>query len=291
MSPSSRTDGMSSGSGSERLLDLLCDQATCGLSEAERAEFEALCDEFPEINDGSLERAAAAADVAMSRGAGLAMPAHLRAKIQSQGERVVRGGPAERDHSRPALKVVGESSGAQRVDRFKFGGWLVAAAAIVLAAIGWLRPPTGGKAPTPGTNPTVANAPASEVRERLLASADDAVVIPLADWDDPEQKGVTGDVVWSESEQTGFLRLVGLKQNDPTVEQYQLWIVDSRGMGQRISGALFDAKPDPATGEVIVRIDPEIATQGAAAFALTIEQPGGVWVSDMTRRVVIGAKG
>ena len=290
MSASNRANDRSNGAGSDRLLDLMCDHATFGLSAAERAEFDALCAEFPEMNDGSIERAAAAADVAMSRGTDVAMPGHLMARIQSQGERIVRGGTSGARDEAPALRVVGESAGAKRVDRFRFGGWLAAAAAIVLAAIGWLRPPAGGGSGS-GTDPTVASRPASEVRERLLASADDAVVIPLADWDNPEQKGVTGDVVWSESEQTGFLRLVGLKQNDPSVEQYQLWIVDSRGMDQRISGALFDAKPDPVTGEVVVRIEPEIATKGAAAFALTIEKPGGVWVSDMTRRVVIGAKG
>lgn len=125
----------------------------------------------------------------------------------------------------------------------------------------------------------------------MLASAPDVTTIPLGAWDNPEQPSVTGDVVWSEAAQTGYLRLVGLKPNDPGVEQYQLWIVDSRGMNQRISGALFDANPDPTTGEVIVKIDPRIETQDAVAFALTIEKPGGVWVSDMTRRVVIGAKG
>lgn len=290
MSASNHASG-ASGAGGDRLLDLLCDRATCGLSEAERAEFEALCAEFPELNDGSIERAAAAADVAISRGGVERMPDHLRTKILLDGQRIVSGqgasGASRRAPERTPTSV--RASGARRSDPMRIGGWLAAAAAIVVAAIGWMRP--GGTGVAPDTTPPVAIRPASEVRAQLLASAPDAVVIPLADWDNPEQAGVTGDVVWSESEQAGYLRLAGLKRNDPTVEQYQLWIVDSRGMGQRISGALFDATPDPVTGEVVVRIEPRIATQGAAAFALTIEKPGGVWVSDMTRRVVIGAKG
>lgn len=270
--------------GRDRLHDLMCDQATLGLSDAERAEFDALCDEFPELNDGSIERAAAAADVALSRGRVEQMPDHLRSKILLDGQRIAseygaasgsRRGP-DRTHSTARASV------ARRADPMRIGGWLAAAAAIVVAAVGWLRPVGGGSG---------GDAPPAAARERLIASAPDAVVIPMGDWDNPEQAGVTGDVVWSESAQTGYLRLAGLRRNDPTVEQYQLWIVDSRGMGQRISGALFDATPDPVTGEVVVRIEPEIATQGAAAFALTIEKPGGVWVSDMTRRVVIGAKG
>lgn len=271
--------------GRARLEDLICDRATLGLSDAERAEFEALCDEFPELNDGSIERAAAAADVAISRGGVEQMPDHLRSKILLDGQRIasehVAAGASRRGPDRTPMTP--RASVVRRTDPMRIGGWLAAAAAIVVAAVGWLRPVGGG---------SDANAPApATARERLIASASDAVVIPMADWDNPEQPGVKGDVVWSESEQTGYLRLAGLKPNDPTVEQYQLWIVDSRGMGQRISGALFDAKPDPVTGEVVVRIEPEIATKGAAAFALTIEKPGGVWVSDMTRRVVIGAKG
>jgi hypothetical protein len=280
------TPDRTNSAGSDRLLDLMCDHATCGLSDADRAEFEALCAQFPELNDGSIERAAAAADLAFAGAESrVPMPAQLKARIQAQGERMVVSGAPVRSGERAAPMRIPST----RRDPMRALGWLAAAAAVVLAAIGWLRPPNQGGGPN--VDPPVSNRSPSEVRQQLLASAPDAVVIPMGDWDSPEQPGVKGDVVWSEAEQTGYIRLVGLKENDPAVEQYQLWIVDSRGMGQRISGALFDAKPDPVTGEVIVRIEPEIATQGAAAFALTIEKPGGVWVSDMTRRVVIGAKG
>lgn len=281
----------------DRLLDLLADDATLGLSGQERAELDALLRDFPGANDGSMERAAAAADLAMGGGgrAFESMPSHLRAKILADGERIASGYAASR--TGPArMAITAGSAGAGRdvarlgrTNRVAVAGWLAAAAAVVIAAMGWMRP--SGVSPAPNYVPPWVNETSSEARGRLLASADDAVVIPLGEWDNPEQPGVTGDVVWSESAQRGYLRLAGLKPNDPSVEQYQLWIVDSRGMGQRISGALFDAKPDPATGEVIVEIEPQIATQGAAAFALTIEKPGGVWVSDMTRRVVIGAKG
>lgn len=277
----------------DRLLDLMCDEALCGLSASERAELEALSREFPGVDDGSFERAAAAADLAMSGARVEAMPEHLRSKLLASGERMAAEFRAGVSGSRTAPARVGTATGlgaARQRDSLRFGGWLAAAAAVVVAAIAWMRP-AGNTATGPGPVTPIATVRPSEARERLMASAADAVVIPVGDWDNPEQPGVTGDVVWSESAQRGYLRLAGLKPNDPTVEQYQLWIVDSRGMGQRISGALFDARPDPATGEVVVEIEPQIATQGAAAFALTIEKPGGVWVSDMTRRVVIGAKG
>jgi len=107
------------------------------------------------------------------------------------------------------------------------------------------------------------------------------------EWDNPEIRGVGGEVTWSESSQRGVMSFVNLPANDPTKAQYQLWIIDERGMGQRINGAIFDAKG----GACEVQIRPSIAVKNAAAFAVTIEQPGGTWVSDMTRRVVIAKKG
>ena len=131
---------------------------------------------------------------------------------------------------------------------------------------------------------------------RFATAHPDAVKATIGDFNDltsgapPEIRGVTGEVVWSDSAQKGFLKLTGMPANDPTKEQYQLWIVDgTRGLGQRISGAVFDIPKDvvAAKGEVIVPIDPQLHVNKAAVFAVTIEKTGGVWVSDMTRRAVI----
>jgi len=61
-------------------------------------------------------------------------------------------------------------------------------------------------------------------------------------------------------------------------------------MEQRVSGGVFSGSEGSATGEIIVPIEPGLAIQGAGAFAVTIEPPGGNAVSDMKRRVVIAAK-
>jgi anti-sigma-K factor RskA len=106
------------------------------------------------------------------------------------------------------------------------------------------------------------------------------------EWEGPEQRGVRGEVAWSEAAQRGYMTFEGLAPNDPTEEQYQLWIIDERGLEQRISGGVFDADED---GNLVVEIEPAVEIHNAAAFAVTIERPGGVWVSDMTRRVVIAA--
>ncbi len=117
----------------------------------------------------------------------------------------------------------------------------------------------------------------------------DAVTLQWGAWSDEsvqaELTGVTGEVVWSDQAQTGVMRLANLPFISGTV--YQLWIIDAeRGMAQRVSGAIFQG----GSREAFVPIEPRLSIGRAAAFAITIEQPGGTWVSDMTRRVVIAAR-
>lgn len=102
-----------------------------------------------------------------------------------------------------------------------------------------------------------------------------------------EQRQVTGDVIWNDELQTGYLRFVGLDVNDPDVEQYQVWVIDERGMEQKVSGGVFNAT---AEGEVIVPIDPGIPVGRVALFAITVEDPGGTWVPDLRRRVVVAPR-
>ncbi len=103
-----------------------------------------------------------------------------------------------------------------------------------------------------------------------------------------EQPGVAGDVVWNDEREQGFLRFTGLAVNDPDVEQYQVWIIDERGMEQKVSGGVFNAT---AQGEVIVPIEPGIDVGRVALFAITVENPGGTWVPDLQRRVVVAPRG
>lgn len=103
----------------------------------------------------------------------------------------------------------------------------------------------------------------------------------------PEQPDVQGDVVWNDELQQGYLRFVGLDVNDPTSEQYQVWLIDERGMEQKVSGGVFNATRD---GEVIVPIEPGIDVGRVALFAITVEDPGGIWVPNLDRRVVVAPR-
>ena len=103
-----------------------------------------------------------------------------------------------------------------------------------------------------------------------------------------EQPGISGDAVWNDEAKTGYLRFVGLKVNDPRIEQYQVWVIDERGLEQKVSGGIFNATAD---GEVIVPIKPGIDVGKVVLFAITIEKPGGTWVPDLKRRVVVAPRG
>jgi hypothetical protein len=164
--------------------------------------------------------------------------------------------------------------------------WLAAAACLLVAggAVWWAYQHTqqGPVAP-----PVVATTPATE-RAALLANATDATKITWTVTQDATGRNATGDVVWSPSQQRGFMRFVGLAPNDPTQYQYQLWIFDkTRDQAFPVDGGVFDVS---STGEVVVTINPKLKVNDLGLFAVTIEKPGGVVVSKRERIVVTAAR-
>jgi len=132
---------------------------------------------------------------------------------------------------------------------------------------------------------------AAEDRISLLQQNPDNVQIAWTATDIPEAKGVTGDVVWNARLQQGYLRFKGLSANDPGKEQYQAWIFDEgRDPKFPVDAGVFDitlASKDEATGDLIIPIDPKLLIKNPAAFAVTLETPGGVVVTDKKRVVVL----
>ena len=164
-------------------------------------------------------------------------------------------------------------------------GWWAAAAAGLMAIVGWWPQLTGSptelRTPVAGVEPERGQSTASELRAELLA-ASDALRI---DWTATDfAAGATGDVVWSQADQRGFLRIEGLAVNDPTELQYQLWIFDDE-QEHPVDGGVFDIGSD---GEVIVPIDAKLTVAAPTLFAVTIEKPGGVVVSDQQRIALVG---
>jgi hypothetical protein len=119
-------------------------------------------------------------------------------------------------------------------------------------------------------------------RARLLASG--RIVLRRA-WragNDPTGLLVSGDVVWDPATQTGYMRFVGLRRNEPNAEQYQLWIFDARRDERYpVDGGVFNVS-GAASGDVIP-IKAKLSVSVPLMFAVTIEHPGGVVVSDRAR--------
>ena len=173
-----------------------------------------------------------------------------------------------------------------------YGGWLAAAACLVLAVLGWQRtpPPAPVAVVTPPAPVVPVERPvptAAEERAALLAKAD-SLKITLGATKDPAAAGMTGDVVWDPVTQRGFLHFAGLAANDPAVLQYQIWIFDAgRDKRYPVDGGVFDV-PANAT-EVVIPIRASLMVLKPAAFAVTIEKPGGVVVSGREHVVALGA--
>ncbi len=268
----------------DRLMDLLVVRATHGLSEPEAAELETLLRQYPNVDEDQFDYAAAAlASAFVSADEATTLPASLRQRIEQQF-------PAA-STSQSTLRIAGrgestdhlvDTRSTRRPSVFGNLGWLAAAACLGLAIFAWL-PKLRGTAKVDGN--TVV---------RFAQANADAFTISWTDFnaldtkEPPEVRNVKGQVVWSDTAQSGYMRFDNLPKNDPTKESYQLWIIDAeRGLSQRVSGAVFDATGD---AETIVPIQPQLPISKAAVFAVTIERPGGVVVSDMHRRVSLAAR-
>jgi hypothetical protein len=310
------SDTRPQGQPDEAMVDLLIKQVTEGLSPDEQRALDALDGETASAYARDLERAAAAVTLAASAPAGGAteqsLPAGLAQRLAQQASEHF----ASADHLASVDKVAdiaaARSSKADqarasatptpRANRYGGYGWLAAAACLVLAIFGWERSPSPqvtpvAEVPTPSpeiaapTLPLVPPAPPTPAEERAaLLAKSDSLKIPLAATKDPAAAGMSGDVVWDPVTQRGFLHFAGLAANDPAVHQYQIWIFDAgRDKRYPVDGGVFDVPANAA--EVVIPIRATLMVRKPAAFAVTVEKPGGVVVSGREHVVALGAIG
>lgn len=101
-----------------------------------------------------------------------------------------------------------------------------------------------------------------------------------------EFNDIAGDVVWSDTEQKGFMHFHGLPINDPSREQYQLWIFDeNRDDALPVDGGVFDI----TEVDTVISINAKLPITKAKLFAVTIEKPGGTVKSDRKRLPVLAS--
>ena len=300
-----------------RARELLLERATEGLDDAEAAELAALGAD----HDLSFDLAAASIDLATLRDVD-EMPAGVADKIlvaagvaQPQLPSTLAGVVPQRPPQPSPTKIPSTLAGVtparpigatvpqpQPVDELAaarankpsrapmIAAYLAAAAAIALAvgAVLWARQQEPKVITKEVEKVVMPSTPTPiEARAQLLATANDVTTLAWTATEDPAAKGASGDVVWSESQQRGFMRFVGLAVNDPKQLQYQLWIFDKhRDQAFPVDGGVFDITP---AGEVIVPISAKLPVGEPVLFAVTVEKPGGVVVSKRERIVVTAA--
>jgi anti-sigma-K factor RskA len=270
----------------ERATELLADRATQGLTEEEKTELQNLLGDSQDWETSDFDLAAAALNLSSLR-AVEPLPVHLRAKVEQDAFRwlaeyqppaapeVVRP-PAQRAKLPSAQLTRVTPFPGPRVSWGQRAGWYLAAAACLALALTFAWPYLNG----------TSDGPAADLRARLLNAGGDVVALNWTPTGIPEGEGVTGDVVWSQTRQQGFMRFRNLKPNDAQSYTYQLWIFDgTRDERYPVDGGYFDI-PAGQT-EVVVPIKAKLPVNKAALFALTIEPPGGVVVSKREKIVVV----
>ncbi len=268
----------------EKLIDLLIKKAVSGLDEAEQHELDAL-DSDTASEFRSLEMTAAAINVA-----GIAvdepLPAHLYTKIAANAEQFVAAAEMESSPWSPA-KPRHQEVEREGISWFGWLGWAAAAAACIALALNlWItRTPQNNQAniKPPTAIPKVLTL--GEQREEMMRSAIGTVKANWTAGNVKEMNQISGDVVWSDEKQAGYMRFKGLPKNDGTKETYQLWIFDkTQDKATPIDGGTFDVTSD---GEVVIPINAKLKAKGPEMFAITIEKPGGVVVSKREKLAAI----
>lgn len=267
----------------ERLLDLLADHALFELGPEEERELAGLLEIYPEYRDDDTFSLTAAAITLAGLETREEMPAGLKGRLVANANGYFEA--VEDEAARPVL-----TEARSNVIEFKprglswnWLGWAAAAAACVALVINiWLtRPPKefdlgGGIQPVIDQSLTPA-----QMRQRLMDTSPDMTKAVWTAGNMRELKEIGGDIVWSDAKQAGYMRFTGLPANDGTKETYQLWIFDeTQDPKTPIDGGVFNVN---ANGEVIIPITAKLKAKNPKMFAITVEKPGGVVVSDRLR--------
>ena len=255
----------------ERLEILLVDRATTGLSTDEAAELDQLMRSLGIEDDNSFDLTAAAIDAAVASEQSELLPDRIRKSAIDSAANFF--GPD--DPNKAIVSLPQKSPGS--ISRRDVISALVIAASLLVAAFVWF-----------GKTDEQSLSVAQRYEQFVGQPPSDIVRIDWSSSGQPIGEGVEGNVSWSDKDQTGFMTFKGLTKNDPNDEQYQLWIFDKdRDEKYPVDGGVFDISS--SSDETIVVIDPKIRVSKATLFAITIEQPGGVVVSDRKRLPVVAA--
>ena len=246
-----------------RLGELLIDQATEGLSDTDQAELDHLLDKHPALDAEVFARTAAAVDLALAD-ATQAMPQHLAKSVAAE---------AQHQFKRP--EAIKPAIAARPETHAKRMYWLALAASVVLAVAGWW----------PRLNHQEVKTTLDQQLAEFNKATTDASEFMWSVADEALAPGASGKVVWSHAKQAGFMVFDGLPTNEPKAAQYQLWIFDEkRDERHPVDGGVFNIERGAS---VVVPIVPTLHVTKVVLFAVTLEQPGGVVVSDRSKLALV----
>jgi Anti-sigma-K factor rskA len=246
----------------QRTMELLAGRVLGDMTQLEEAELRDLENSTPLRQfEFELERTAAAVQLALLNDSNIEpIPLALKQQIPTGSPKVTSAAQSPWN-LREAL------------------AWVGCAACLFLAVMVWRsRNSVDDNSPKP--------IPALYAREEFIRNTKDKLLVQWSPGKHPFAEAVGGDVIWSNEQQQGYMRFVGMPINDPKVEQYQLWIIDPERDDEPIDGGVFDIT---SSGEEIVPIYAKLKVLRPAAFAITVEKPGGVVVSKQDRLPLLAA--
>jgi hypothetical protein len=252
-----------------RFDELCAGRAIGDLSPEEERELANLCQQHGVSPDSTFDLVAAAVQAdALTNSANSAnpLPAHLAKRLHDWSDTMLAANPTADNVILPRIPTW------QKIVRSPLTGWAAAAAVFIISL-----------AITRDENPL----PPAQAAQRLRAEASDLIERRFEGLGDYNQAG--GTVIWSDSQQRGYMILDGVPANDPRQAQYQLWIVDpARDADAPVDGGVFDVPRD--TSRAVIPITAKLPLSHPQAFVITLEQPGGV-VKSKQETVVALAKG
>ena len=253
------------------LEGLLVQRVIDGLDDGEARRLDELLTKHPEVDADWVDRLVGELDAATLEGAERPLSDELRDRLVASAPGRAAS-PSAPTSSRP-IPEDAQPFGVRAIrparTAWAWGGWAAAAAFAGL----WFT--TGG--------PSVPDAP---LDFPSVAALSDAVIAQWEPGGDVTGNDITGEVVWSASRQVGVMRLRGLAVNVPGEFQYQLWIFDrDRDERYPVDGGVFDVLPGAAEAEVAIAA--KLHVDDPTLFAVTVEPPGGVVVSDRQRIATI----
>ena len=249
-----------------RFDELCAGRAIGDLGPEEERELADLCRQLGVSPDATFDLVAAAVQADALADAADPLPDHLARRLHDWADTISAAEPAVDNVLRPRV------SAWQKILRSPLTGWAAAAAVLIfsLAIIRDEKP-----------------LPPAQAAQQLRAEANDLVERRFEGLGDYQQAG--GTVIWSDSQQRGYMILEGIPANDPRQAQYQLWIVDpGRDADAPVDGGVFDIPRDAS--RAVIPITAKLPIENPQAFVITLEQPGGV-VKSKQESVVALAKG